>query len=315
MAFPIEEKLVVGVASSALFDLAGADAVFRLNGLAAYREYQRKHQDEPCGRGVAFPFVERLLGFNKMFPELDPVEVVLLSHNDPDTGMRVFNSIEHYGLNISRAAFTTGDSPFKYIPAYNVSLFLSGNPDDVRRAVEAGLAAGQVVESASDDEPDDYGLRVAFDFDGVLADDSAEVVNARDGLSAFHASEKANGAIPMPPGPIAGFFRNLGRLRELEDEREKSDSKYRRYLRTAIVTARSAPAHRRVATTLRGWNIVVDEAFFLGGVDKGRVLEILRPHIFFDDQRHPHLDASSRYTPSVHVPFGIKNRDNEGGKE
>ena len=307
MSFPIEEKLVIGVASSALFQLDEADEIFRKDGIAAYRTYQREHQKDVLRKGIAFPFIRRFLKFNELFPEAKPVEVVLLSHNDPDTGARVFHSIRHYGLEITRAAFTTGVSPYAFIPAYNVSLFLSANGDDVKAASAEGFAAGQVLDSAAEDNTEDNELRIAFDFDGVIADDSAELVYQVGGIQKFYEAEQTKAAIPMPAGPLAGLLAKLAKLRELEDEREASDRNYKRFLRTSIVTARSAPADARIVATLRSWNIIVDQTFLLGGMDKGRVLSILKPHIFFDDQRHPHLEASSAYTPSVHVPFGALN--------
>ena len=308
MAYPIEEKLVIAVASSALFALDESDGVFRREGLRAYRQYQRKHENDVLAPGIAFPFIRRFLELNTVFPERQPVEVVLLSRNDSDTGMRVFNSIEHYRLGIVRAAFTRGDSPFRYIPAYNVSLFLSANEDDVTEAIEKGYPAGCVLSGAAVDDADDAGLRVAFDFDGVIADDSAEKIYKRDGIEAFYAAETANAETAISPGPLGDLFRKMGNLRTLEDEREERDAGYRRFLKTAIVTARSAPAHKRVINTLRSWNISVDETHFLGGMDKGRILQTLRPHIFFDDQRHPHLDAARKFSPAVHVPFGVAGR-------
>ena len=304
MAFRIEEKLVIGVASSALFKLDEADEIFRTCGLAAYRAYQREHQQDVLESGIAFPFVRRLLRMNELFPEAKPVEVVLLSHNDPDTGLRVFNNIRNYGLDITRAAFLTGDSPFKYIPAYNVSLFLSANLPDVEAAAREGFAAGQVLQSVSSDTEDDSELRIAFDFDGVVADSSAEAVFQNGGLAVFHESELAKASEPLPRGPLADLFEKLARLRELEDVKVLDNPAYKRYLKTAIVTSRSAPAHERVVTTLWEWNIRVDQTFFLGGMDKGRILSTLQPHIFFDDQE-VHLSSSAPYTPSVHVPFGF----------
>ena len=304
MPYPIEEKLVVAVASSALFALDEADTVFRQEGVRAYRNYQREHENKILSPGIAFPFVRRFLELNTVFPDRQPVEVVLLSRNDSDTGMRVFNSIEHYKLGIIRAAFTRGNSPFRYIPAYNVSLFLSGNKSDVTEAISNGYPAGVVLPSVSIDETDDTELRVAFDFDGVIADDSAEKIFQTRGIKAFYASEAENAENAISPGPLGDLFRKLGNLRTLEDEREESDPAYDRFLKTSIITARSAPAHRRVIHTLRSWNITVDETHFLGGMDKGRILETLKPHIFFDDQKHPHLEAAQKYTPSVHIPFG-----------
>ena len=305
MPYPIEEKLVIAVASSALFALDEADRVFRSEGVRAYRKYQREHENDILSPGIAFPFVRRFLELNTIFPERQPVEVVLLSRNDSDTGMRVFNSIEHYQLGIIRAAFTRGNSPFRYIPAYNVSLFLSANRTDVIEAIGKGYPAGLVLPSAASDDESDNELRIAFDFDGVIADDSAEKVYKAKGMQAFYDSEVANAQKAISPGPLGDLFRKLGNLRALEDELEEKDPNYRHYLKTAIVTARSAPAHRRVVSTLRSWNITVDETHFLGGMDKGRILETLRPHIFFDDQQHPHLDAAKNFTPSVHIPFGV----------
>ncbi len=308
MAYPIEDKLVIAVASSALFELDEADAVFREKGVRAYREYQRAHENDILKPGIAFPFVRRFLELNRIFPERQPAEVVLLSRNDSDTGLRVFTSIEHYQLGIVRAAFTRGNSPFRYIPAYNVSLFLSANESDVNEALKKGYPAGMVLPSAVADDETDVELRIAFDFDGVVADDSAEKVYQQEGLDAFHHSERTNSGTALAPGPLSDLFRKLGALRQLEDEREEADPGYRRFLKTAIVTARSAPAHKRVVTTLRDWNITVDETHFLGGLNKGRILSTLRPHIFFDDQRHPHLDAAKDFTPSVHIPFGVAGR-------
>ncbi len=306
MAYPIEEKLVIGVASSALFKLDEADAVFQKEGLEAYRKYQREHQQDILAPGIAFPFIRRFLHFNELFPERHPVEVVLLSHNDPDTGSRVFHSIRHYKLDITRAAFTSGDSPFVYLDAYNVTLFLSANGEDVKNASADGFAAGQVLESKSFDDASDNELRIAFDFDGVLADDSAEMVYQLGGIDKFYASEQKKAELPLPAGPLAPLLTKLAGLRALEDEMAQKDSSYKRFLKTAIITARSAPADARIAATLRSWNIVVDQTFLLGGMDKGRVLSALKPHIFFDDQR-THLDSTSHYTPSVHVPFGVLN--------
>ena len=307
MSYPIEEKLVIAVASSALFDLSDSDTVFRERGLAEYRQYQRKHESDVLPPGVAFPLIRRILKLNDGLPESEaPVEVVLLSRNDPDTGLRVFNSIEHYGLPMSRAAFTNGGNPFRYIRAFNASLSLSANPADVRRAVERGLPAGRVFPTDFADREDDLELRIAFDFDGVLADDAAETVFKTEGLVAFQESEAQHAEEPMQAGPLAKFFREIARIQKFEKDRRDREPGYEPRLRTAIITARNAPAHKRVVTTLRAWGIEVDEVFFLGGIEKGRILEEFRPHIFFDDQLQ-HIEGVAGATPCVHVPFGVAN--------
>ncbi len=308
MGFNIEDKLVIGIASSALFRLDEAAAVFEEQGLAAYRAYQREHEDDCLAPGAAFPFVKRLLRLNSVLDGEPQVEVVLMSRNDPDTGLRVFNSIQRHGLDITRAVFLTGASPFHYIPAFNVSLFLTANENDARESMRHGLPAGIVLDSAILDDPDDYGLRIAFDFDGVIADDSAEQVFQKKGLDAFTASEAANSDNPHSPGPLGRLLNHLGRLRCLDSKRIENEPDAQRFLELALVTARNAPAHRRVVTTLREWHIEMDRAFFLGGTDKTRIIQELRPHIFFDDQPK-HLTLSRAFSPSVHIPYGMLNAE------
>lgn len=307
MAYPIQEKLVIAVASSALFDLSESDRVFREQGEDAYRKYQRRKENVKLSAGVAFPLVRRLLRLNDgQDADKAPVEVVLMSKNDPDTGLRVMNSIEKHDLAISRALFVTGGNPFRYMNAFNASLFLSANPEDVRQAVGRGLPAGRVFPTAFADDPNDDELRIAFDFDGVIADDSSEAVYKRKGLTAFQETEVQKALEPLREGPLARFFREVSRLQRFERQKRSADQSYKPRLRTAIVTARNAPAHKRVVATLRKWGIEVDEVFFLGGIAKNRVLEEFRPHIFFDDQVQ-HVEGVAGLTPSAHVPFGVAN--------
>ena len=306
MAYPIENKLVIAVASSALFDLVESDKVFTEQGAIAYRDYQEEHLDAPLAKGVAFPFVRRFLNINKRFPDTSPVEVVLLSRNSSITGKRVFRSIEHHGLDISRAAFLEGKSPYPYIPAFNASLFLSSNEGDVLKAIDYEYPAGTVLPSRVVDEDDDWELRIAFDFDGVIADDASERVYKGGELAAFHKHETSRAGIPHSPGPLADLFRKLSLLQQLEDEAQTADASYQRILRTAIITARSAPSHERVITTLEHWGVDANEVFFLGGMNKARILNILKPHMFFDDQRS-HLQSKAGNIPMVHIPFGVAN--------
>jgi 5'-nucleotidase len=308
MPFEIKDKLVVAVASSALFDLSLSDDVFKKKGYECYRRYQRQNQDVPLDKGVAFPFVRRLLNINRRFPVRKPVEVVLLSKNDPDTGLRVFNSINHYGLEIIRAGFLNGKSPIKYIPAFNASLFLSADAEDVKQAIQAGFPAGTVLGNSFDDDPDDDELRIAFDFDGVVVDDAAEkVYQDTHDIDRFHESEMEQAKKPLDPGPLFKLFRQLSVFQKFDRLKEKRSEGYHRFLRICIVTARSAPAHERAINTLRKWKIHVDEAFFLGGMEKGRVLEIMKPHIFFDDQLVHLKSSTGKSIPSVHIPFGVTN--------
>jgi 5'-nucleotidase len=307
MAYPIEHKLVIGVASSALFDLSESHQVYLDNGAEEYRKYQETHLDAILARGVAFPFIRRFLNINKHYASTAPVEVVLLSRNSPETGLRVMKSIAHYGLDISRAAFVTGKSPYTYLPAFNVSLFLSANEEDVRMALASNFPAGLVLPSRTEDDEADTELRVAFDFDGVIADDESETVFKRNNdVEEFHAHETRHAATPHRPGPLADLFQKLALMQRLEERAVRRDPSYRRILRIAIITARSAPSHERVVTTLKSWGVSANETFFLGGMEKSRVLEIFRPHIFFDDQLS-HLKSAGGTIPMVHVPFGVAN--------
>lgn len=304
LVYDLSDKLVVAVASSALFDLTDSDEVFQSKGEAAYRDYQRKNEAKILEPGVAFPLVKRLLHLND--EKSSPIEVVLFSRNDPDTGLRVFNSIEHYGLDISRAAFVAGKNPFEYLKPFNASLFLSGNKADVREAIEHDLPAGHVTASDYEDDEADEELRMAFDFDAVLADDSSEKVFQKKQLEGFKEHEVKHGNIPMGKGPLYKFITQISKIQEAELEKQKEHPNYKSKIRIAVCTARNAPAHKRVVTTLREWDIRVDEAFFLGGMDKGSVLEVYEPHIFFDDQT-THIKSVSQKFPSVHIPYGVAN--------
>ncbi|HWR13174.1 MAG TPA: 5'-nucleotidase [Rectinemataceae bacterium] len=320
MSYPIESKIVIAVSSSALFDLTASDEIFRTRGDDEYREWMSARGDEPLERGNAFWFIRRFLSLNEGFAQGEgPVEVVLLSRNDPEAGVRVFKSIRHYGLDIVRAAFLDGRSPYPYISAFGASLFLSANPDDVRSAIEAGLPAGLIMSSGfGEDEGGE--LRVAFDFDGVIAGDEAErLYRSPGGHEAFADAELRNAANPLDPGPMKAFFeklaalqkhqRSLGLGRGGDPGQSAGRGEARRTnVRTAIITARNAPAHERVINTLKSWGIFTDEIFFLGGIEKRRILEVFKPHLFFDDQLS-HFEGAGPMAACVHVPFGIANRD------
>jgi 5'-nucleotidase len=307
MPYSVADKLVVAVASSALFDLTESDRVYREQGIAEYRKFQRENEEIILGRGVAFFLIKRLLGLNEPGEDGRVVEVILLSRNDPDTGLRVFNSIQHYGLDITRAVFVSGSDPIRYLAAFNAALFLSANPNDVKEAIMQGGPAARVFPTQYVDDPSLPELRIAFDFDGVIGDDSAEAVYRAEGLAEFLRKEKEQSGVAHPKGPLHKFFAEVSRLQQRELERKTKDSAYQPRIRIAIVTARNAPAHERVVTSLREWGIQVDEVFFLGGIEKSKVLEVFRPHIFFDDQVS-HIEGAALITPCAHVPFGIANQ-------
>ena len=293
MPYMLDDKLVVAISSRALFALDEADEIFRSHGLHEYRKYQREREDERLAPGTGMPLVRGLLRINDVVEE-PLVEVIVLSRNDADSGLRIFNSIEAYGLPITRAAFTDGADPLPYLEPFFSDLFLSDEPDAVRAALGKGFPAARVLDppEAYDEEPAGP-VKIAFDGDAVLFDGDSERVFQEEGLEAFLARESTLADQPMNPGPFQPFLAALGRV-------QMAVGGDQAVVRTALVTARNAPATKRVVNTLRTWDVRVDESFFLGGVEKAGVLAALCPHIFFDDQ-YVHLHPAQRTTPSAHV--------------
>src|SRR3990172_1139848 len=300
MPVTFDGKLVVAISSRALFDLEESNRVFEQQGVEAYYEYQLGHEDEILAPGVAFELVKKLLALNVLPPVRPRVEVILLSRNTADTGLRIMHSIEHYRLDITRAAFTGGESTYPYVPAFDAHLFLSANGEDVRKALDAGHAAAKILPAnVGQNVGRTAELRIAFDGDAVLFSDEAERVYKRDGLDAFTTAEVSAARAPLSGGPFKSFLAALHRIQS-EYPAESSP------IRTALVTARSAPAHERVVRTLRAWDIRIDEALFLGGLDKGPFLKAFAADIFFDDQRG-HVESARKYVAAGHVPFGVAN--------
>lgn len=309
MPYPIERKLVVGVSSNALFNLQTEEDIFNKQGLEAYKKHQNENRRVVLEKGLAYPFIRRFLNINNIFADKKPVEVVILSKNSPETGLRIFNSIKEYNLNITRAAFTSGRSPFEYIPAYNISLFLSTDETDVKKAIDKNYPAGRILNTNIHDDEDDLELRLAFDFDGVLADDSAEQFYQQCGdINEYFRHEDDFSSQPLEAGLLLGFLQKVSFFQKLESKAIMENPQYKKVLKTAIITARNAPAHERAINSLTHWDVNVDEMFFLGGIDKRRILEVFKPHLFIDDQIN-HLDKSLNDIPLVHIPFGIINKE------
>lgn len=292
-----KNKLVVAISSRALFDLEEGHEIYIKQGVEAYCKYQIEHEDEILEPGVAFILVKKLLSLNDA--DNEKVEVILLSKNSADTGLRIFNSIKKHNLLIVRAAFTSGESLYRYIKPFDTDLFLSAEPSDVREALEMGFAAAAILPSASRSH-DGGPLRIAFDGDAVLFSDEAEKIYREGGLAAFDAAELSSANDPLPGGPFKEFLASLHRIQK---EYSIEDSP----IRTALVTARGAPAHERVIRTLRAWDIRIDEAIFLGGKPKGEFLKAFGADIFFDDQTG-HCEAAAEHVPSAHVLHGVANQ-------
>ena len=297
MAVSLDGQLVVAISSRALFDFEEENQVFEQGDDRAYMKLQLERLEEPAKPGVAFSLVKKLLAFNDA--QTQRVEVVILSRNDPVSGMRVFRSAQHYGLPIQRGSFTRGQSPWRYLKPLNANLFLSTHLSDVRAALDAGVPAAQVYpHSAHASEEHPHEVRIAFDGDAVLFSDEAERVFQAEGLSAFQAHERAKAAQPLLAGPFKPLLAALHRLQQEGTPAMR--------IRTALVTARSAPAHERAIRTLMQWNIEVDEAMFLGGLPKGEFLKEFEPDFFFDDQTG-HIESAARHVPAGHVASGISN--------
>jgi len=293
-------RLVVAISSRALFDLGASHQVFETQGVEAYCRYQIDHEEEVLEPGVAFPMAKKLLALDERLGKRGQVELILLSRNSSDTGLRVFNSIRHYELDITRAAFTGGCSPYSYVSAFGTHLFLSADPNDVRKALAAGCAAATIPPTGH--PPGDEAvqqLRIAFDGDAVLFSDEAEQVYRQHGLETFNTTESAAAHNPLREGPFKDFLIALHEIQRLFPADESP-------LRTALITARGAPSHERIIRTLRAWGIRIDESLFLGGLDKGPFLKAFDADIFFDDQR-AHCDSTSALVATGHVPYGIAN--------
>jgi 5'-nucleotidase len=298
MPISLANQLVVALSSRALFDFEEENRLFEAQDDHAYMQLQLQRVDEPAKPGVAFSLVHKLLSFNAPSAPAS-VEVVILSRNDPVSGMRVFRSAKHYGLPIQRGVFTRGETPWRYLKPLNAHLFLSTNEADVRSALNAGVPAARVFPHsarASSAHPDE--VRIAFDGDAVLFSDEAEQVFQRAGLDAFQAHERERAAIPLAAGPFKPLLDALKLLRRQQSPAMR--------LRTALVTARSAPAHERAIRTLMQWDIEIDEAMFLGGLPKGAFLREFEPDFFFDDQTG-HIENAWPHVPSGHVAAGVSN--------
>jgi len=297
MPTSLDGRLVVALSSRALFDFEDENRVFEASDDRAYMQLQLQRLEQPAQAGVAFSLVNKLLAFNTGREPL--VEVVILSRNDPVSGMRVFRSCQHYGLPIERGVFTRGQSPWRYLKPLGAHLFLSANEADVRQALGAGVPAARVYpQSARASDAHPFEVRIAFDGDAVLFSDEAERVFQRDGLDAFQSHERQQAATPLAAGPFKPLLQALQAL-----QREPGQNMR---IRTALVTARSAPAHERAIRTLMEWHIEVDEAMFLGGLPKGEFLREFEPDFFFDDQTG-HIENAAPHVPAGHVASGIVN--------
>ncbi len=296
MALKLDDKLVIGVSSRALFDLEAENRIYETEGLDAYAAYQIEHEKDILRPGVAFPLVRALEKLNEGGRHL--TEVIIMSKNSADTSLRIFNSIEHYGLNISRAALVGGMPIFPYLGTFRTDLFLSANEEDVQEAVNAGFAAGIICENENlpiDERSAISEIRIAFDGDAVIFSDESERIYQREGLAAFAEHERKNAQNPLAEGPFAKFLKTLSLIQKTFPRGEVP-------IRTALVTARNAPSHERVVRTLRAWDVRIDEVFFLGGIAKSDVLRDFGANIFFDDQK-VHTDAAARVVPSARVPY------------
>lgn len=294
------DPLIVAISSRTLFDMEDSHALFEREGIDAYAQFQRSHEDDLLAPGVAFPLVRKLLALNDGAPPEAPrVEVILISRNSADSGLRIFNSIAHHGLAIKRAAFSNGAPPFPYIRPFNADLFLSANAEDVRSALAAGVAAATLLPSRAPQQRRDQ-LRIAFDGDAVIFGDEGERVSREGGLAAFTEHERSHAGEPLSGGPFRGFLDALHRLQQAFPTGLDAP------IRTALVTARSIPAHERVIRTLREWGIRLDEALFLGGRSKGPFLEAFGADIFFDDSEH-NIASARDHVAAGHVPHGVAN--------
>ena len=292
------ETLVVGISSRTLFDLEDEDKIFREKGISEYRKIQREKENVELKPGTAFHLIQALLNLNKLSTNNRLVEVIVMSSNSPETGLRVLNSIKSLNLDISRSAFTGGEKISSYIEAFEVDLFLSKNELDVQEVIDSKTAAAALIlEPPLNFESDNETVRIAFDADAVLFSDESEQIYKSQGMEAFHKNETDKENIPLSEGPHGKLLKTLSKIQQHMNTTIELTP-----LRLAIVTARNSPSHMRVIKTLRDWDVYVDEAFFLGGIPKDKILKAFNAHIFFDDQ-DVHLDEARKIVPSAKVPY------------
>uniref|UniRef100_A0A8C4N073 5'-nucleotidase, cytosolic IAb n=1 Tax=Eptatretus burgeri TaxID=7764 RepID=A0A8C4N073_EPTBU len=313
-----EHALTIAVSSRALFDLDVERQIFEEEGVEKYVSYQIEHEEEPLPKGAAFPFVEALEVVNERLRELCPdtddlFDVVLMTNNHAQIGVRLINSINYYGLNIERFCMTGGKSPIRYLKAYQTNLYLSADGFKVEEALKEGIAAATIFKPMSNSQPKSTELRVAFDGDAVLFSDESEEIVKEHGLDVFFEHEKANVDNPLAQGPMKGLLEIMGRIqKKFHEQGERLECPIRTYL----VTARSAASSgARTLKTLRSWGLEIDEALFLAGAPKGPLLERIRPHIFFDDQMFHIEGAKELGTIAAHVPFGIAQKSKKKKKK
>lgn len=297
MPLSFSETLVVGISSRALFDLEEENSLFQTQGVVEYRKQQKEREAVVLKTGTGFHVVKALLNLNSLSKDR-LVEVIVMSKNSPETGIRVLNSIKYYGLDITRSAFTGGESLHDYMEAFDVDLFLSKEESEVQKIIDSNVcSAALIYPPPLGYVPEQSTVRIAFDADAVLFSDASQQIYDKEGLAAFHANEQANENNPLEEGPHAKLLKMLAIIQEKMNTGVELSP-----LRIAIVTARNSPSHMRVIKTLRKWNVYIDEAFFLGGISKDKVLKAFKAHIFFDDQ-DTHLKPAMGVVPSARVPY------------
>jgi 5'-nucleotidase len=286
-----QNKLIIGISSRALFNLEKENELFKEKGIEEYIKYQIENEDNLLEKGTGFHIINALLNLNKEFKE-PIIEVIIMSKNNPETGLRMFNSIEKYNLDIKKAAFTGGESITPYLKSFKIDLFLSKYPEDVQKAIDTGIASALIHDSPKNFEPNDI-VKIAFDADAVLFSEESEKIYKEKGLQAFIENEKNNSQKPLPEGPFGKILKILSTIKKNSNKK---------IIEIAIVTSRSNPAYKRVILTLRKWGVEVDKAFFLAGQEKKEILNSFNAHIFFDDQEI-HTKPASEYIPSARVPY------------
>ncbi|MFC6205122.1 5'-nucleotidase [Psychrobacter urativorans] len=315
MSVDFSNTLIVAISATALFDLSESEnhllqlLEHRPNrAIKEFRDYMAERENEPLAIGAGYPLIKALLNLNNYChdctqPDIDLqaplVEVVIVSKSSPDTGIQVLNAIREHGLSISRSAFISGSLVAPYINDFNIDLFLTTNRNDAQQVADANICACAILDATPVNtyELDTEQLRIAFDGDAVLFDDSGELLYKQKGLKAFHDREAQMRDLPIEKGPYAELLIKLSKLQERLPVHMDH-----RPINIALVTARNAPADLRAIKTLRQWGVDVDMAFFLGGLDKTAVLKTFAPHIFFDDSIK-HIDAARNFVPTALVPY------------
>ncbi|XP_078256251.1 cytosolic 5'-nucleotidase 1A-like [Rhinoraja longicauda] len=303
----LPHAITIAVSSRTLFNMAEERAIYETDGLESYVKFQQEHENEPLKKGLAFALMKALETVNSRLHELYPgtdemFDVVLMTNNHAQVGVRLINSINHYGLSIERFCLTGGTSPISYLKAYHTNLYLSSDPVKVAKALSEGIAAATLCHLDKDAQLSEQQLRVAFDGDSFVSQEPNEKSSKNymlaDSLCDYEPKPTPQmqqtgrgGATEPGKGLLVGFLEAIGKIqKKFYAKNQRMDCPIRVYL---IIKKGGSAVGLKALKTIRSWGLDVDEAFILSGLSATVLLNKICPHIYLDEQSlHPSTETS-----------------------